>query len=181
MPRHDWNNLIDKYYPAGSRLRDIYMRHSQDVAAKALDIARRKQLPLSEAEIEEAAMLHDIGIFLTNAPGIECHGQLDYICHGTAGADLLRSEGFSEEVARVAERHTGMGLTADDIRRQQLPLPGRDYVPETLLEKLVCYADKFFSKGGGMGEKSFEKARGSVARFGEDSARRFDELAAMFE
>ncbi len=50
-------------------------------------------------------MLHDIGIFLTDAPGIHCHGTAPYIAHGYLGADLLRRERYSEDVARVAERH----------------------------------------------------------------------------
>ena len=181
--RHDWLALIDKYYPAGSRLRDIYMGHSRAVADKALAIVRHKHLALDEALVEEAAMLHDIGIFLTNAPSIECRGDEPYICHGSLGADLLRREGFSEEVARVAERHTGVGLTPDEIETQGLPLPtGRDYMPRTQLERLICYADKFYSKGGGSNaEKPLEKARASVARHGSSSAERFDQLTGEFE
>lgn len=74
-----YQEIIDKYYPAGSPLRDIYMRHCRSVADLALEIAARRRLPLDPAEIEEAAMLHDIGIFLTDAPGIECRLSLIHI------------------------------------------------------------------------------------------------------
>ena len=69
-----------------------------------------------------------------------------YIRHGVIGARLLRAEAMPEEWARVAERHTGTGITMEDIISQNLDLPLADYCPETMLEKLICYADKFLSR-----------------------------------
>ena len=40
----DYQHIIDKYYPEGTRLRDIYMRHCQSVAGLASDIAEEKNL-----------------------------------------------------------------------------------------------------------------------------------------
>lgn len=176
----DYQSIIDKYYPAGSRLRDIYMAHCRAVADEALSIARRCRLPLDESEIEAAAMLHDIGIFDTDAPSIECRGAEPYIRHGIIGRRLLLDEGWPAEIADVAARHTGAGLTADEIKNQNLPLPPADYCPRTLLEKLICYADKFYSKSGDMKRKTHERVRASMARFGDDSLRRFDELDKLF-
>lgn len=177
----DYQKIIDKYYPAGSELRDIYLRHCRSVSDEALAIVHRKHLDLDEAEVEGAAMTHDIGIFLTDAPSIACHGTQPYMLHGVLGADLLRREGAPEEWARVAERHTGSGLTAEEIREQKLPLPeGRVYMPETLLERLICYADKFYSKSGSMQRKSLESVRRSMARHGEEPLRRFDALHKEF-
>ena len=84
--------------------------------------------------------------------------------HGVLGAALLRDNGFPEEIARVAERHTGAGISRDDIEEQGLPMPPGDYMPETLLERLICYADKFYSKSGRMEEKPLEKVEASMAR-----------------
>lgn len=176
----DYQQIIDRYYPAGSRLRDIYMRHCRQVADLALDIARRQRLPLDTVEIEAAAMLHDIGIFLTDAPGIDCHGTEPYIRHGLLGADLLRREGAPEIYARVAERHTGAGITAADVAAMNLPLPERDFMPETLLERLVCYADKFYSKSGDMQRKDLERVRSSMLRHSADTAMRFERLHCEF-
>lgn len=176
-----WQRIVDKYYPAASQLRDIYMRHCKAVAELAASIASSLSLPLDPADVEDAAMLHDIGIFLTSAPGICCNGTEPYICHGPLGADLLRREGVDEKIARVAERHTGSGISPSEIAAQGLPLPeGRDYMPRTLLERLVCYADKFYSKSGDMKRKSFERARASLARISEESAERFDALHREF-
>lgn len=172
--------IIDKYYPAGSRLRDIYMRHCRSVTDKALAIARRLRLPLKEEEIETAGMLHDIGVVRCDAPGIECRGTSPYICHGIEGAAMLRDEAVDEKYAQVCLRHTGAGISAEEIEHQKLPLPPGDYMPRTLLEQLICYADKFFSKSGDMTEKPVEVVRAQLARHSQESAERFDRMHAMF-
>lgn len=177
----DYQSIIDKYYPTENPLaREILIKHSRQVSNLALEIAREKNLDLDSCQIETAAMLHDIGIFLTDAPGIHCNGKEPYIRHGILGAELLRKEGAPEWAARVAERHTGAGLDAQEISEQNLPLPHTDLLPETLLERLICYADKFYSKSGRMERKPFEKVRASMARFGSRSLARFDALAAEF-
>lgn len=175
-----YTDIIDKYYESGSRLREILIRHSRQVADKALAINASKGLGLDPGQIETAAMLHDIGIFLTDAPGIECRGSEPYIRHGLLGAQLLRREGAPEWAARVAERHTGAGLSPADIADQHLPLPPGCYMPESILEKLICYADKFFSKSGAMAEKSLDKVRAGMKHFGPDTVMRFEELHKLF-
>ena len=80
--------LIDKYYPRDNELKHILLTHSRSVADKALWIAdRHPELQLDKQFLEEAALLHDIGVFLTDAPGIHCHGTHPYICHGYLGSD----------------------------------------------------------------------------------------------
>ena len=123
-------NIIDKYYPEENELKRILLTHSRSVADKALWIAdKHPELNLDKAFLEEAAMLHDIGIFLTDAPGIFCFGDKPYICHGYLGADLLREEGFPRH-ALVCERHTGAGISAESIIKQDLPIPHREMLPE---------------------------------------------------
>lgn len=175
-----FSNIIDKYYPHGSIIRDIFMRHSSQVAAKALAVAQNCHLDLDAVEIETAAMLHDIGICFTHAPSIGCNGTEPYICHGILGAQLLRQEHIPEIYARVAERHTGAGLTIDDIIDQQLPLPHVDLLPETLLERLICYADKFYSKSGDMNEKDIKSVRRSMQRHGQATYQRWLALEQEF-
>ena len=91
----------------------------------------------------------------------------------------MRADGYPRH-ALVCERHTGTGLTVADIIAQNLPLPHRDMCPVSLEEKLVCFADKFYSKSNPDREKPLDKVRKSVARYGEDSLRRFEEMAALF-
>ena len=177
----DYQHIIDKYYPEGTRLRDIYMRHCQSVAGLASDIAEEKNLDIDPSEIEAAAMLHDIGIFLTDAPSIECRGTQPYILHGILGAKLLRGEGMDESVARVAERHTGAGISREEIISQGLPLPpDGDYMPASGLERLICYADKFYSKSGSMQRKPLDKVIRSMEKISPATLSRFMNLHKEF-
>ena len=102
--------IIDKFYPQETEQRHILLIHSLSVAQKALKIVdAHPNLPINRSFVREAALLHDIGIFLTDAPTIQCFGEHPYIAHGYLGADLLRKEGF-ERHALVCERHTGARL-----------------------------------------------------------------------
>lgn len=172
--------ILTKYYDPESKLYAILLNHSQAVTQKALEISRRHpELKAEEKFIEEAAMLHDIGIFLTNAPQIECMGSHQYIEHGYLGADILRAEGLLRH-ALVCERHTGTGLYAKDIIKKSLPLPHRDMYPVSIEEQIICYADKFFSKSKPDTELPVEKIRKSLAKFGTDVLSRFDQWNRLF-
>ena len=174
-------NLIHKYYAGQPELEQILLKHSEDVAQKVLDIAEaHPEFHLDRQFLYEAAMLHDIGILYVDAPGICCHGTKPYICHGMLGAELLRNEGLPAH-ARVAERHTGTGLTKEEILRQSLPLPPRDFVPETLEEKIICYADKFFSKSHLEEVKTPEQAMRSLEKFGPSCVDTFKAWMSEFE
>ncbi|AGB28916.1 hypothetical protein Prede_1610 [Prevotella dentalis DSM 3688] len=177
----NYQAIIDRYYPDDNELRHILMVHSQSVTARALRIVdAHPELRLDRRFVEEAAMLHDIGIFRCHAPSIACHGTEPYICHGRIGAELLRAEGC-ERHARVCERHTGAGLTAREIVAQGLPLPPMDFLPETMEEKLICYADKFYSKSNLAREKTLAQAERSLAGFGADGLARFQAWERLFE
>ena len=184
----DYQAIIDKYYPEeeegeqqSSELRQLLMKHSRQVADRCLKICdSHPELLLDRQFLEEAAMLHDIGVRWCDAPSICCHGTEPYIRHGVIGAEVLRKEGW-ERHARVAERHTGTGLTREQIERQQLPLPAVDYVPEALEEQVVCYADKFYSKSNPDRVRSVLETAQSLEKFGHEGVEKFVEWAKMFE
>ncbi len=177
----DYQSIIDEYYPSENELRRILMVHSRQVADRCLLIARKHpELRLDAEFLEEAAMLHDIGIYGTNAPGIQCFGTEPYIRHGLIGGQILRQKGW-ERHARVCERHTGTGLTAWDIEQQQLPLPHEDFMPEELEEQVVCYADKFYSKTRPGSERTVVEAMRSLEKFGWDGIKRFQKWVDLFE
>lgn len=177
----DYQSIIDKYYPKDNKLKHILMVHSRHVADKALSIVdKHPEFGADRAFVEEAAMLHDIGIFRCDADGIYCFGTEPYIRHGVIGAQIMREEGF-ERHARVCERHTGAGISLKQIEERDLPLPHHDFLPETIEEQIVCYADKFFSKTNLDKEKSIEKATRSISKFGEDGVERFVKWTKIFE
>ena len=192
----DYQKIIDKYYPIVGGvcdcsdpqppnlggLRNILMTHSRQVADRCLKIAKaHPELRLDEEFLEEAAMLHDIGIFRCDAPSIQCFGTEPYICHGFIGGQILRSEGWVRH-ALVCERHTGTGLSREQIERQHLPLPlDGQYEPEALEEQVVCYADKFYSKTHPESERTVVEAAQSLEKFGEAGVNRFLGWATLFE
>ena len=108
-------DIIKKYYPESSDAYRILVTHSRSVADKALALARlHPEMNLDLTFIEEAAMLHDIGIFLCNAPDIDCHGEADYICHGYLGADLMRERGVSSPRLSLREAYGNGAFACHD-------------------------------------------------------------------
>lgn len=177
----DYNAIIDKYYPQENELKNILTVHSRAVADKALAICdKHPELNADRQFVEEAAMLHDLGIFKCDADGIQCFGTEPYICHGTIGGQILREEGFPRH-ARVCERHTGTGISLKQIEERNLPIPHKDLMPETIEEIIVCYADKFFSKTKLDREKTVEQAMKSLEKFGQEGVEKFKKWVAMFE
>jgi len=174
--------IISKYYDPGSTSHMILVEHGRAVAKKALDIAQRLAHLNPDMEfIEEAALLHDIGIFMTSAPEIGCYGDEDYICHGFLGRELLEKERLPVH-ALVCERHVGVGLSVHDVESLFPMLPRRDMQPVSIEEKIICYADKFFSKrlDALHIEKPLEAVRLVIKRYGAEKLEIFDEMNRLF-
>jgi len=174
--------IINTYFKPGSAAFDILIEHSSMVVAKALAVAENvRHLAPDLAFIKEAGMLHDIGIVFVNAPELGCHGDRPYICHGYLGRELLEKLGFPLH-ALVCERHVGAGIGITDIERHNLQLPRRDMRPLTIEEKIICYADKFYSKRIGRlhYEKSADEARRELEKFGTEKLEAFDNLHRLF-
>jgi uncharacterized domain HDIG len=172
--------IIEKYYRKDSELYTILVNHSTDVMNKALQIAdNHPELKIDKQFVEEAAMLHDIGIFLTNAPSINCFGVAPYLSHGYLGREILDELGYFRH-GLVCERHTGTGLSLKQIVCENLSLPHRDMRPVSIEEQLICFADCFFSKTHLGEEISVEKVRQSLDKFGEGSVQQFEKWVAVF-
>lgn len=165
--------ILEKHINPKSECFRILWNHSVSVKNKAIKVVKKHpELKANISFIEEAALLHDIGIVKTNAPIIDCHGTLPYIAHGFSGHDILVNEGLSQH-ALVCERHTGTGLSLQDIQRQKLPLPHRDMLPVSIEEQIICYADKFFSKTKLGTEFTPEKVKKKLLKFGEEKTQQF--------
>lgn len=174
--------LLEKYYPPGSTSHRILLQHSEQVAQKAIIVASKLTNTTVDVEfVREAALLHDIGILFTAVPLLGCKGKLPYLCHGIKGRELLEAAGLPRH-ALVCERHIGVGLSAEEIVSQKLPLPVRDMLPLSIEERIITYADLFFSKNPAkLGlERNVDKVRKSLARHGEDKVAVFDEWHALF-
>lgn len=162
--------IIDKYYGELHDLRYVLLTHSEQVRNKALEVVdKHPDLGADRNFVSEASLLHDIGIFMTDAARIHCHGLSLYIQHGFLGAELLRQEGL-ELHARVSERHTGVGIALEVIRNRRLPLPLRDMSPMSIEEKIICYADKFYSKTELHKEHTLDRVLKSLSHHSPENA-----------
>jgi uncharacterized protein len=136
-------------------------------------------LDLDTDLVRAGALLHDLGVYRL----YDAAGELDtvgYVRHGVLGHELLTELGLSEPLARFCSRHTGVGITRDDVRRQSLPIPVDDYVPASGEEELVMYADKFHSKRTPPVFVSGDTYAGIVARWGSEKASTFASLRQRY-
>lgn len=180
----DYNAIIEQYYTPGYPDYTLLTTHSKQVAELATRLSQRYMERHPEETIDldfvyEAAMLHDVGIVMTNAPGIGCYGDQPYIRHGIIGREMLETQGLPRH-AMVCERHTGSGISKKDIIEQKLNLPLRDMLPLSLEEKVICYADKFYSKSHIHRMKTTERTIKSLSKFGADTVARFNDLRDLF-
>ena len=115
--------------------------------------------------VEQGAMLHDIGRSRTHD-----------IRHAQCGADLVRSMGLGEEIARIVECHTGAGLTADECTL--LGLSPRDCIPRTTEEKIVTHADNLVA---GKKRVTIHESIGSAIYLPRKARKRMERLASEVE
>jgi uncharacterized protein len=109
------------------------INHIEKVTEKSLELGKKlkeKGINVDIQLLETAGYLHDIGRSVS-------HG----VDHGVEGAKILKENGFSEPVIKMVERHIGAGITFEEAAN--LGLPKRDFIPQTLGEKTLAYADKF--------------------------------------
>jgi uncharacterized protein len=176
-----WATELLARYIEGEAFKMVF-EHSRHVADLALEVADRLDLPEDDRRfIEEAALLHDIGVCQVHAPGLGLHGKHPYIMHGVLGRAILEQEGYPLH-ALVSERHTGVGLTCEEIIRKGLPLPHRELCPQSLAEQIICFADLFYSKKPErLGErKTVAHIRKKLLHFGEEKVAVFDVWLTKF-
>jgi uncharacterized protein (TIGR00295 family) len=108
------------------------VKHCETVAkvAKVLaeEFERRGQMVDVKAVVA-AALLHDVGRSRTQT-----------VMHGVEGANMVEKEGVDRKVVEIIRRHVGAGISAEEAKA--LGLPDLDYIPSTLEERIVCFADK---------------------------------------
>lgn len=173
-------SLFCKYYDTDSIGYKILIDHSRSVAEYAEEIINKHpELGADRQLVIEGAWLHDIGIFHTNAPSIGCFGPHPYITHSYKGAELLRREGLARH-ALIAERHTGAGISLKEIIERDLPIPHQDMIPISIEEKIVCFADKFYSKANLGKRYSLETAIEKLKKHEQEGVERFINWSKLF-
>jgi len=141
---------------------DDLLKHTMSVLDRALHLQNSHGGDLKL--IIAGALLHDVGRTVT-------HG----VDHGIEGSRLIKEQGWDEELAKIVERHIGGGITKREAKEEGLP--PKNYVPQTLEEKIVCHADN--TAGG---KERFVQQIERTENLGyEESAERMRELAKEFE
>ena len=108
------------------------VRHCQAVAMAALFLAeefKRKGQAVDVDAVVAGALLHDIG-----------RSKVQTVRHGVEGAEILEKEDVDRKVVDIVQRHVGAGISPEEAKK--LGLHDRDYIPRTLEERIVCFADK---------------------------------------
>jgi len=156
---------------------DLVWTHSNIVLeiAEGLceDLAESLKEQVDMELIRDGALLHDIGVYVVQFEDFQEDESLPiYIEHGFKGAEIIIQEGLGDKLARFARTHTGVGLTREDMEEIDIAVPISDYIPITMEEELVCYADKFHSKYPRF--VTYEDAYKSIGEFGVEKQVRLD-------
>ncbi|WP_202319826.1 TIGR00295 family protein [Archaeoglobus neptunius] len=113
-------------------LEESVRRHCITVAKISMKIAERIKQNGHHVDTKlllKGALLHDIGRAVTHDP----------FMHFIKSAEILRTENMDERVVRIAERHFSAGLSAEEA--EKLGLEPKNYIPQTLEEKIVSFSD----------------------------------------
>ena len=108
------------------------IRHCEAVADLAVEMAencKAKGLDVDLKLVEIGALLHDVGRSRTHS-----------VHHAVKGAEIAESLHLPKSVVSIIKRHVGGGITSSEAER--LGWPRDIYIPQTLEEKIVSYADK---------------------------------------
>jgi len=147
--------LLKKYSTNDESFNRV-LNHSRAVQKLALEIAEevKKNHDVDMDFVKTASLLHDIGRF-------KCYKE-NSIRHGFVGGEILIKECL-KKYARIAETHIGVGITKEDIEKQGLDLPLKDFIPETTEEKIIAYADNLiFGKERGTIQEVIERFRNEL-------------------
>jgi uncharacterized protein len=106
-----------------------------DYALKLASKLQQKGKTIDLLLVEAGGLLHDLGRSKTHT-----------VDHAVVGGQMAETLGLSEGVLRIIKRHVGAGIT--DEEAYVLGWPRDTYVPQTLEEKIVCYADKRVDQRG---------------------------------
>jgi uncharacterized protein len=112
------------------------INHCKAVSVNAVRTAKkikRTGIKVNLQLVEIGALLHDVGRSKTHS-----------VDHAVIGAAIAQQGGFPESVISIIKRHVGGGITPTEAK--SFGWKNDIYVPLTIEEKIVSYADKLIEK-----------------------------------
>lgn len=137
------------------------IKHCMLVSAKSVEIAKKIKMNGYKVNItlcQVGGLIHDIG-----------RAKVHTVFHGIEGAKILKKHPV---LARIAKRHIGGGI--DKAEAKVIGLPAWDYLPVTIEEKIVCYADKLVQ-----GEKIMKNANEEYIKLGKRLGKRHPSIKRL--
>lgn len=176
-PTFEEIEALHRKYAPNEQLFELVFAHCKIVLEIADHLLQRKQHNLNYDLVKTGALAHDIGAYTFFALEKE-EGEKLYYKHAFEGANILRKENYPDEVCNLVEHHLGVGLPKEEIIERKLELPVKDFLPLTIEERLVLYADKFHSKTPKF--NTYVSYMQFTAQFGEEAQKRFKALSEEF-
>jgi uncharacterized protein len=113
----------------------IHCERVAELAVETAEAIKKKGLTVDSKLVEVGALLHDIGRSKTHS-----------VNHVIEGVKIAEEAGLPESVVSIIKRHVGGGITKTEAQTLGWPVDDT-YVPITLEEKVVSFADKLIEKG----------------------------------
>ena len=172
----------DKKYP--DMFFDLVWTHSRivfEICTTLIEnLSAQVKTQIDRSLLEKGAMLHDIGVYLCFDEDFNPDKKAPaYFYHGWEGERFLRNQGIvDEKLLRFTTVHTGVGITKQDIKRENLQLLKMDYIPVTLEEELLTYGDKFHTKSPAF--VNFDKAKAKLEKIDLAKGKKMDYFYQKF-
>lgn len=183
LSEKDIYKLHQKYSCGKNRekMLEVVWTHSQIIKEISLMIAqnleKNYQIETNKNLLIFGSLVHDIGYY-------DCFDGYykkiqPYILHGKIGYDILKKEKYPENVCRFTLIHLGVGINSEQIIKENIPLEKKDYIPITLEEEIVAYADNFHSKNP-VCFNDYEQEKKEIEGFDQNSGIIFDRFRRKF-
>lgn len=179
LPTYEEIIALHKKHAPSQAAFELVFTHCQIIWELASQLIESGRLRVNTELVKAGCYLHDIGVYRLYLPDGNINHAL-YITHGTEGYELLKEEGFDEQLRRFASCHTGVGLAKQEIEDSHLPVPPADYFAETLEEQLVMYADKFHTKTTPPAFMTADTYAEQLEKFGAEKPEKFRAFQEKF-
>ncbi len=165
-----WQLLEQRVEAWRPEWRASFLEHAALVHDAAVFLAALcdPELAMDTRVLRLGAILHDVGRSQGQRP----------VEHAVLSGKIIREAGFPEGAARIGETHIGVGMTVEEA--VALGLPERDFQPQTMEERIVCYVDNLLSYQRDTNQHRFEDAAHVVKRFAGELGAAYGKRARAF-